>query len=116
MPVSRRARVLVWCLLSGLAGGGLFALGLFVGAGGHGPELPLTMSFPYAHFLYRINPITDRWLLNLAVFIQFPVYTLVCLSVSEWRKRVLAACALVILHGAALWACFLPHEFYERFW
>jgi hypothetical protein len=116
MPTNRTTTILVWCVLSGLAGIGLLALEVLVGAGGHGPRLPLTVTFPYGEILYRMNPSGSRWLLILATLIQFPVYALICRSASEKKLRVLAACGLVILHGIAVWACFLPREFYERFW
>jgi hypothetical protein len=75
------------------------------------------VTFPYAQFLYRINPIISDWLFFGATFLQLPAYMLIYYwSASASKGRFLVACGILILHGVAVWACFLPHGFYERFW
>lgn len=112
----RPARIFVGCLIGGLFGYGLFRMVVFAGAGGHGPELPLTVAFPFAQFAHRLNPGGPSWVCYLLAFAQFPFYAFAFQLPPTKQVRLYAAVALVILHSLAVWACFLPDKFYERFW
>ncbi len=116
MQLTRGIRVFLWCLLSGLLGAGLFAITLFIGAGGHGPDLPFVVGFPYSHVLHRLHPAGDSWPVYTAVFIQFPVYALIYQAASTPGRRLVAGCGIAVLHALAVATCFLPSSFYERFW
>jgi hypothetical protein len=116
MPLARPRKIALWCITSGLLGAGLFAIALFVGAGGHGPDLPSVVGFPYPHILHRLHPARDSWPLYVVALTQFPVYALIYQAAPKPRGRLVAGCSIAILHTLAVCACFLPGSFYERFW
>ena len=109
-------RILIGCAIAGLGGFALAVVDLIIGAGGHGPELPLTVSFPFSKILNRVNPILPHFVPSTVGLVQFPLYALAYQLSPSRTARIITALALVVLHGLAVWACFLSHEFYERFW
>ena len=116
MQLTRATRMFLWCLFSGLLGAGLFGIALFVGAGGHGPDLPSVVGFPYSHVLHRLHPARNSGPLYLLAFIQFPVYALIFQVAPKRGGRLVAGCCIAALHALAVCACFLPASFYEHFW
>jgi hypothetical protein len=116
MQLKRATRPFLWCFFSGLFGAGLFGIALFIGAGGHGPDLPFLVSFPYSHVLHRLHPAGDSWPLYVAAFIQFPVYGLIYQAACKPGRRLVAGCGIVVVHALAVCTCFLPGSLYERFW